>query len=113
MSSANLFLRHSPTQRLFIVTKAVSFCISAGLLNRHVDYGFNAIQNAPPAGTITRIVEDVQLTDGGVVTPFTYTVGSQQRNALVTVDLRLKQVDQLGNDNWIRMNHEVQVRNVP
>jgi len=114
MSSSNLFLRQSPTQRLFIVTQPISFCITAGgLLNRHVNYGINATQVAPPVGTITRIVDDMQLTDGGAVTPFTYTTGSQQRNALVTIDLRIKQVDHLGNDNWIRMNHEVQVRNVP
>jgi len=113
MNGSYLFLRHSPTQRLFIVTQPVSFCITADALNRHVDYGFSATQVTPPAGTITRIAEDIQLNDGGVVTPFIYTTGSQQRNALVAIDLRIMQLDHLGNDNWIRMNHEVQVRNVP
>jgi len=113
MSASYLYTRHSPTQRLFIVTQPISFCVTSGLLNRHVDYGFNAIQSSTPGGTTSRIAEDLQLSDGGVVTPFNYTTGSQQRNALVIIDFRIMQTDHLGNNNWIRVSHEAQVRNVP
>jgi MSHA biogenesis protein MshO len=114
MNSSYLFLRHSPQRRLFIVSPAISYCVSGNLLQRHSNYGFSITQTTPPAGTIQRIVQDIQLTDtGNPITPFVYTAGSLVRNAVVKLDFRFRKIDHLGNDNWIRMNHEVQVRNVP
>ncbi|MFV2060809.1 MAG: prepilin-type N-terminal cleavage/methylation domain-containing protein [Gammaproteobacteria bacterium] len=114
LNSAYLFLRHSPQRRLFIVSQPVSYCITANWLQRHGNYGFNALQGTPPAGTVQRVAQDLQLIDAGnPVIPFVFTPGSLVRNAVVKLDFRIRQIDHLGNENWIRMNHEVQMRNVP
>ncbi len=114
MNGSYLFPRQSPQRRLYIVSQPVSYCITANLLERHSGYGFNALQASPPVGTIQRIAQDIQLLDGVTpVTPFVFTPGTLVRNAVVKLDFRIRQLDQLGNENWIRMNHEVQIRNVP
>lgn len=114
MNAPYLFLRHSPQRRLFIVTPAVSYCVIGNRLRRYSNYGFNVSQVTPPAGSSLRIIDDIQLIDAGnPVVPFVYTVGTLVRNAVVKLDFRINQLDHLGNNNWIRMNHEVQIRNVP
>ncbi len=114
MDGAYLFLRHSPMRRLFIVTSPISYCVVSNRLQRYSEYGFNNSQATPPSGTIQRVVDDLQLNDAGTsITPFVFTTGTLVRNAVVKLDFRLRQIDQLGNENWIRVNHEVQIRNVP
>ncbi len=114
MDGAYLFLRHSPMRRLFIVTPPISYCVVSNRLQRYSGYGFNNSQATPPGGTIQRIVDDLQLSDAGSsITPFVFSTGTLVRNAVVKLDFRLRQIDQLGNENWLRVNHEVQVRNVP
>ena len=54
------------------------------------------------------MAQDIQTVDGATsVTPFTYTPGTLRRNAIVSMDFRF-----LINDEWIRLTHEVQLRNV-
>ncbi|MFV1982855.1 MAG: type II secretion system protein J [Thiohalomonadales bacterium] len=114
MNAAFLFFRHSPQRRLFIVAPAVSYCVTGTRLERHSNYGFSITQSTPPAGTIQRIAENIQLSDAGnSVIPFVFIPGTLVRNAVVKLDFRIRQIDHLGNDNWIRLNHEVQIRNVP
>ncbi|VAW92071.1 hypothetical protein MNBD_GAMMA22-2332 [hydrothermal vent metagenome] len=114
MDAAYLFTRHSPMRRLFIVTAPISYCIVANRLQRHTSYGFNSTQASPPLGTIQRVVDDLQLNDSGnPIIPFVFTAGTLVRNAVVKLDFRIRKIDQLGNDNWVRLSHEVQIRNVP
>ncbi len=114
MDGAYLFSRHSPMRRLFIVSAPISYCVVANRLQRYSAYGFNNIQVTPPLGTVQRVVDDLQLTDSGnPVIPFVYTVATLVRNAVVKLDFRIRKIDQLGNDNWARLSHEVQIRNVP
>lgn len=102
------FIRHAPHRRFYVAGTPVSFCISGSDLLRYTGYGMNAAQAAPPAGTGTLVAQDIQTLDGATaVTPFTYTPGTLRRNAIVTLDFRF-----LMDDEWIRLTHEVQLRNV-
>lgn len=108
-NGAHRFSRQSAGQRLFIIRDPVSFCVlSNGELRRYHDYGVQASQPAPPTGG-DLLAEHVQLTDGGsTVQPFRYMPGSLNRNGLVALDLRFMQ-----DDEWVRIRHDVQLRNVP
>ena len=106
---AHQFSRQSAGQRLFITRDPVSFCLlDNGELRRYHDYGVQAIQSKPSKGG-DLLAEHLQLTDGGIaVQPFRYTPGSLNRNGLVALDLRFMQ-----DDEWVRIRHDIQLRNVP
>lgn len=108
LDGAHQFSRQSAGQRLFITRDPVSFCVlSNGELRRYHDYGVQAVQPVPPTGG-DLLAEHLQLTDGGAVLPFRYTAGSLNRNGLVALDLRFMQ-----DDEWVRIRHDIQLRNVP
>jgi len=117
MDSAHRFARSAPMRRLFVVGQPVSFCVSGTDLERYADYGILAAQpsaaSAALAGKGELLAQHVQLSDNGTaVTPFQYAPGTLYRTALVRLDLRLKRNVQ-GGDEWARLSHEVQIRNVP
>jgi len=112
LTANHRYTRHSPQRRAFIV-RPVSFCVVGDRINRYQNYALSTGQATPPippAGAdLQLLAERVQLNDGGVaVTPFTMSGQAQERNAIVTLDLRFMEKDE-----WIRLNHEVQLRNVP
>ena len=108
LSVNHQFPLHAPHRRFFLTERPVSYCIVGSDLNRYESYGVNAVQATPPAGgTMSLVAENIQTNDGGAVTPFSYTPGSLQRNGLVTLDFRF-----LIDGEWIRLSHEVQIRNV-
>jgi len=117
MNSAHRFARNAPMRRLFVVGQPVSFCVAGTDLRRYADYGILAVQPTPSssalAGKGALLAQHVQLNDNGAtVTPFRYAPGTLYRTALVRLDLRFKRNVQ-GGDEWVRLNHEVQIRNVP
>jgi len=101
------FALHAPHRRFYLAEDPVSYCIEGTNLNRYENYGVNGGQSAPPAGTAQLLAENIQTNDSGAITPFTYTPGSLQRNGIITLDFRF-----LINGEWIRLSHEVQIRNV-
>jgi MSHA biogenesis protein MshO len=107
LSSAYRFALHAPHRRFYLAEDPVSYCIVGTDLNRYENYGVNAAQATPPGGGAQLVAENIQTNDGGAVIPFTYTPGSLQRNGLVTLDFRF-----LIDGEWIRLTHEVQIRNV-
>ena len=107
LGSSFRFARHAPHRRFFIVNGPTSYCVVGNNLNRYRGYSLSASQATPPAASAELLAENLQLNDGGAVTPFRYTPGSLQRNAIVALDLRF-----LIDGEWIRLSHEVQVRNV-
>jgi len=107
LSAAHQFALHAPHRRFYLAEDPVSYCIEGTDLNRYENYGVNGAQATPPGGTASLMAENIQTNDGGAITPFSYTPGSLQRNGIVTLDFRF-----LLNDDWIRMSHEVQIRNV-
>lgn len=107
-SAAHRFSLASPYQRFFIVGDPVSFCVVGTALRRYSGYGLNTVQAAPPASGTALLAENIQTVDNSAtVTPFTYSPGTLKRNALIDLDLRY-----FIDGEWIRLSHEVQIRNV-
>lgn len=107
LTAAITFAADSPTERLYLVSEPVSYCISAGRLNRFEGYGFNVIQALPPASTGVLMAEDID-TSAGVANFFSVNAASQQRNSLITIGLSMQR-----NGESIFIGNEVQVVNVP
>ncbi len=101
------FALHAPHKRFYLAEDPASYCVVGSDLNYYDSYGVSASQNAPPAGDANLVAEHIQTTDGGAISPFTYTAGSLQRNGIVTLDFRF-----LIDGEWIRLSHEVHIRNV-
>lgn len=109
------FAEQSPGRRIYFVDQPVSFCVtgpaSARQLNRYGDYGYNATQQSPPPDGFL-LAEFIQLVDdGNVVTPFTYSAGTLQRNGTVHLDFRF--LVRGTTAEWIRFNHDVALRGIP
>lgn len=112
LSTNHRFTRHSPQRRAFIV-RPVSFCVVGNRVNRYQNYALTTTQPTPPAPAnpddVHLVAERVQLNDGGTpVSPFVVLGQGLQRNAIVALDLRFMEEGE-----WVRFNHEVQLRNVP
>lgn len=108
--NSHSFPNESPTRRLFIVNDAVSFCAADNALTRHAGYGLSATQAVPPANSIL-LAQNIRVVDGGVpVTVFDFTAGTPARSGVVHLDLRFSNAAQ---DEWMRFNQEVFLRNTP
>jgi len=108
LGAAHRFSDESPQQRFFIVGDPISFCVVGTQLFRYSGYGLTLIQNAPPASGNVLMAENIQTVDNSnPVPPFTYTPGTLQRNAIITLDLRF-----MMENEWNRLTQEVQIRNV-
>ena len=107
LGSSFRFVHHAPHRRFYIVTAPTSYCVVGNSLNRYRGYSLSATQATPPSASAELVAQNIQLNDGGVVLPFRYTPGTLQRNAIVALDFRF-----LFDGEWIKLSHEVQVRNV-
>ena len=107
LGSSFRFVHHAPHRRFYIVNAPTSYCVVGNNLNRYRGYSISAIQATPPSASAELVAQNIQLNDGGVVLPFRYTPGTLQRNAIVALDFRF-----LIDGEWIKLSHEVQVRNV-
>lgn len=108
MASPHRFASHSPTGRFFLVREPVSYCVDGGALYRYENYGFVAAQpgvGALPAGLPDRSLVVESITSA---LPFTFSGATLTRNAVVGLDLTLTR-----DDDRVRLEHLVQVRNVP
>jgi len=102
------FVSESPERRFFVVTDPVSYCVDGGALYRYVDYGFVAAQpgaGALPASLPGRSLMLERITS---VAPFSVSGATLTRNAVVGLDLALAR-----DGDTVRLEHVVQVRNVP
>ena len=109
LTGTHQFARHAPQRRFYVVNSPVSYCVNGTNLTRHSSYGVNAIQSAPPGGGSNALVaQNIQTNEGAtVVTPFTYSPGTLRRSGVVAMDFRF-----LIDGEWIRLAHEVHIRNV-
>jgi MSHA biogenesis protein MshO len=107
LGSSFRFAHHAPHRRFYVVNAPISYCVLGTNLNRYRGYSLSAAQATPPSASAELVAENIQLNDSGVVVPFRYTPGTLQRNAIVALDFRF-----LIDGEWIRLSHEVQVRNV-
>lgn len=107
--SAITITNESPTRRAYIVSGAVSFCVSDGELRRHQNY---VVDGSPPNATGgIPVAANIRVTDGGSITVFTYNAGSLQRAGALLLDFRFQNTK--ASDEWLQFNHTVFVRNVP
>jgi MSHA biogenesis protein MshO len=104
------FAYGSPGKRVYLVSGPVSYLCdtSAGTLTRYSGYGIAGTQ-ATSAATLTAGGATAALVAGDVGScQFTYSVGTAQRNALVTLTLQLTQSSEA-----VQLLYEVQLVNSP
>lgn len=100
LSGVHRFVGHSPARRVYFSGGPVGFCVSGGDLSRHQGYGLGN----PPTGVAgSLLAEHIQNTG-----PFTYSGATLTTNAIVQIDLQFMEEGE-----WVRLRHEVQIRNVP
>lgn len=103
LSAAHQFPTDSPTKRLFVTEEPNMFCFESGFLYAYSAYGFNA--SITTTGLSNQVVIASRLNQG----QFTFSPGTLQRNAVVTIDFNV-----LGDDGLVQaVDQEVQIRNVP
>ncbi len=107
-AAAHRFPAASPADRYFVVTDPVSFCVDGGALYRYTGYGFLSAQ--PPVALLPGGLPGRSLVAEQVdsPTPFQVSGATLSRNAVVEMDFIFSRAD-----DQIRIEHAVQVRNVP
>lgn len=113
LDQSHRFSRRSPVERMYIAGEPVSFCIDGGDVYRYSNYGYQASQPEPepggglPAnGPVRQLVSD-QVDNSGI-TAFSVLEPTLRRNAIIHLDFRFT-----ARGDVVRLNHEVQMRNVP
>jgi MSHA biogenesis protein MshO len=108
-----LFNTESPTQRLFLIDKPVSYCVVNQQLFRYQNYNSYQANGQPDANTGVLMAEflvnfPLPSSTGSVVKPFQTFPATLQRNGLAQVRLKF-----VRNSEEITFNSEIQVPNVP
>lgn len=108
MAAAHRFPAESPSNRFFLVTEPVSYCVDGDALWRYQGYGFAAVQPTP-AGLPAALPDRALITQSvSSPAPFSVAAATLTRNAVVDIDLSFER----GGDS-VALQHLVQVRNVP
>lgn len=103
--------RHSPQRRFHIAAAPVSYCVAGGQLLRFSGYALTATQPTPGGFGVGGglMAENVRSIDqGSPVEIFRISPQTLTRNAIVKIDLRISDAGE-----WVRLDHEVQLRNAP
>ncbi|MCV2885779.1 prepilin-type N-terminal cleavage/methylation domain-containing protein [Aestuariibacter sp. AA17] len=112
LEAEHRFATDSPSARVYIVDTPVSFCVVAGRITRHANYGFFAAQPLfPNAGEVVAEHNANTLSNVAGNTfgdPFTVTPATLTRNAAVVVLLKFAQ-----SGESITFYNEVHQPNVP
>lgn len=108
-TGSHSFPFRSPTNRFYMISDPVSYCIDGDFLFRYSNYGFNSTQPIVadlPSGLPNRalLVHGVQNS----VSPFEVSSPGLTRNAMVDIQLQFAL-----NGEFIEVSHEAQLRNVP
>jgi MSHA biogenesis protein MshO len=104
LAGAHQFLRNSVSNRFFLSDNPAAFCISAGELRYFSGYSTPSATTGVPSGTGSLMAEEV----GSNGTPFTISLGSEDRNSLLALRLTFSR-----NGEVVALNQEILVRNVP
>lgn len=108
MSAPHRFPVESPSNRFFLISDPVSFCVVGERLWRYQGYGFLSAQpgvGGLPSGLPNRALLAERV---ATATPFTVSAATLVRNAVVEIDM-----DFVRGDDRVSLQHLVQVRNVP
>lgn len=111
---AQQFAEASPGQRIYFIDQPVSFCVVGSgsniRLNRYDNYGYSAVQAAPPIGG-ELLAEFIQLLDEDPIIPFAYFAGTLQRSGIIYLDFRF--LARGTTNEWVRFHHSVSLRGAP
>lgn len=107
-ASPHRFPAESATRRYFLVADPVSYCVDGNGLYRYVGYGFVASQPAPASLPASMPGRSLMVEQVGTPSPFTFSGATLTRNAVIDMDMELAR-----DDDTVRIEHLVQVRNVP
>jgi MSHA biogenesis protein MshO len=110
LSAPFRFALGSPQQRVYVVDGPLSYLCdtAAGSLTRYAGYPATAVQPTDPAAAPLSSASDALLVDRVSACRFTYTPGTPQRAALVTIELTLSHLGE-----QVRLLEQVHVLNVP
>lgn len=105
-SANHQFLRNSNQRRLYLSANPKRFCLIGTSLLSYENYGFStsALNDANPGGDSNVIANGV-ATSG---TAFALSPGSEDRNALILINLQFSD-----RGRSIDLNHQVLIKNVP
>ncbi len=107
LAAAKTFAEDSPTNRLYFIDSAVSFCVQNGKLTRHTEYGYDGdgMAEITVANPGVAMADDINT---GAGFPFQVSAATQQRNATVLTKFTFTR-----NFESVTFNNEIQVPNVP
>jgi MSHA biogenesis protein MshO len=110
LSPAFQFAYGSPGKRVYLVSGPVTYLCdtSAGTLTRYTGYTISYTQPASAAALIAAGASSSKVAADVAACQFTFTSGTAQRNALVTLTLQLSQ-----SGESVQLLHEVQLVNTP
>ena len=114
-SAGHRFPAESPTQRVFLVSQPISYCLDGANLYRYQQYGFVMSQRSPTTTPALPTADGQRwLLASGLTEPtgnlFRYKEATLQRNAMVLVDLYVQDVE---SGEEVRLQHEIHIRNAP
>jgi MSHA biogenesis protein MshO len=110
LSAPFRFALGSPQQRVYVVDGPLSYLCDAGTgsLMRYAGYAVSALQPTDPSAAPLSLASDALLVDRVSACRFTYSPGTPQRAALVTIELTLSHLGE-----QVRLLEQVHVLNVP
>lgn len=105
-AGAHQFLSESPQRKFFVIGSPISYCFDGDRLYRYSDYGFSTAQPGPASlpGALPGRALFAQSVSGS----FAVNDATQVRNGEVLLDVVFS-----ADDEQIRMQQRVQVRNAP
>ncbi len=107
-ASDHRFVTTSPGNRYFFVGSPVSYCVDGAQLFRYNGYGFQSTQ-LTAAGLPSALPGRAMVAkDVDTLNPFTFNDATLTRNAVLEIDLNF-----VRDGDEVRIEHAVQVRNVP
>lgn len=116
LRASHRFLQRSPVDRLYVAESPVSFCVVGEHLFRYQNYGLQAQQCTPTAGSCAgalpatspeRVLISDSINNLGV-TAFSVMDSTLRRNAIVSLDFSFQSQGDI-----VDIKHEVLIRNVP
>ena len=110
LSASHEFSLESPNRRLYLIDTPITYrCdTSAGTLTRYSSYALETTQPTDPSTTPLSAATSVLMTDSIESCAFTYSPGTSQRAALITIELVVASADER-----VRILHQVHVGNSP
>lgn len=111
LDATHRFSKRSASDRLFLVSEPVSFCVVGEKLYRYSNYGVEATQ-CTPASCLPSTLPDRALLaesiDNTGLTAFSVGAATLRRNAIISFDISMT-----SQGDTVRLNHEVLTHNVP